>query len=59
MVEITATDYASSIEQTAAARSRLLARNVIVAAMGFQPSAYELIIESACEVDNQLEGLGA
>ena len=25
--------------------------------MGFQPSAYEIIIESACEVDNQLEVL--
>jgi hypothetical protein len=30
---------------------------LIVAAMGFQPSAYEIIIDSACEVDNQLEVL--
>ena len=28
---------------------------LIVAAMGHQQSAYEIIIESACEVDNQLE----
>ena len=30
---------------------------LIVAAMGQQPSAYEIIIDSACEVDNQLEVL--
>ena len=30
---------------------------LIVAAMGFQPSPYEIIIDSACEVDNQLEVL--
>ena len=30
---------------------------LIVAAMGQQPSPYEIIIESACEVDNQLEVL--
>jgi len=30
---------------------------LIVAAMGSQPSAYELLIESACEVDNKLEVL--
>ena len=30
---------------------------LIVAAMGHQPSAYEIIIDSACEVDNQLEVL--
>lgn len=28
---------------------------IIVAAMGQQPSRYEIIIDSACEVDNQLE----
>lgn len=28
---------------------------LIVAAMGQQPSVYEIIIDSACEVDNQLE----
>jgi hypothetical protein len=30
---------------------------IIVAAMGQQPSRYEIIIDSACEVDNQLEVL--
>lgn len=30
---------------------------LIVAAMGQQPSVYEIIIDSACEVDNQLEVL--
>jgi hypothetical protein len=30
---------------------------LIVAAMGQQPSLYEIIIDSACEVDNQLEVL--
>lgn len=30
---------------------------LIVAAMGQQPSAYEIIIDSACEVDNQFEVL--
>jgi hypothetical protein len=30
---------------------------LIVAAMGQQPSLYEIIIERACEVDNQLEVL--
>lgn len=30
---------------------------IIVAAMGHQQSAYEIIIDSACEVDNQLEVL--
>jgi hypothetical protein len=30
---------------------------LIVAAMGQRPSPYEIIIESACEVDNQLEVL--
>ena len=30
---------------------------LIVAAMGHQPDAYEIIIDSACEVDNQLEVL--
>ena len=30
---------------------------IIVAAMGHQPSPYEIIIDSACEVDNQLEVL--
>ena len=30
---------------------------LIVAAMGQQPSPYEIIIDSACEVDNQLEVL--
>ena len=30
---------------------------LIVAAMGFQRDPYEIIIDSACEVDNQLEVL--
>jgi hypothetical protein len=30
---------------------------LIVAAMGFQPSPYEILIDSACEVENQLEVL--
>lgn len=31
---------------------------LIVAAMGQQSSPYDIIIDSACEVDNQLEVLG-